>query len=361
MSTPDSMVMELPVDRAGPGLLGLAERGWLPDALIRAGIRRLCERRLREEGADGQEAAAERFNSFLAQLKRSPLAIETAAANAQHYELPALFFQQVLGPRLKYSCAYYRSSSDSLAQAEDTMLALCAERAELADGQDILELGCGWGSMTLWMAEHYPGSRITAVSNSASQRKFIEQQCVDRGIRNVRVITQDVNRLELPESAYDRCVAIEILEHLRNYEELFHRMSLWLRADGKLFAHLFANRVLMYPFETKGEDNWLGRHFFTGGVMPAADTLLWFQRDLNIERVWRVPGTHYERTANDWLANHDRRRREVMQVMADTYGSEKAALWFQRWRIFWMACAELFGYDEGREWFVAHYRFGNRV
>lgn len=347
----------LPRDRPAPGLLGLAERGWLPDWIIRQGIRWMCARRLRQERAGGLEQAVARASVMLHELERSPLAVFPERANEQHYELPPEFFQQVLGRRLKYSCAYYPQGTETLDSAEDAMLELYAQRAELQDGQNILELGCGWGSLTLWIAERYPQSHITAISNSASQRNYITTACAERGLKNVRVITQDVNRLVLAHAEFDRCLSVEMFEHLRNYDTLFQRIATWLRPGGKLFTHLFVNRDLLYPFETQGDDNWLGRHFFTGGLMPAAHTLLWFQRDLRIEEMWHIPGTHYERTANDWLANQDARGHQVVDVLKRTYGEDLARLWVQRWRMFWMACAELFGYDQGREWFVAHYRF----
>jgi cyclopropane-fatty-acyl-phospholipid synthase len=356
MSVAELVARELPRDRAAPGLLGFAERGWLPDALIRRGIRSMCARRLQQERAGGLEATAARARAMLDELRRSPIASCTQTANEQHYELPAEFFKRVLGPRLKYSCAYYRQGQETLAVAEEAMLALSAQRAQLDDDQDILELGCGWGSLTLWMAERFPRARITAVSNSHSQRAFVLTACAERGLRNVRVITADVNQLELPAGEYDRCVSIEMFEHLRNYESMLQRIATWLRPGGKLFAHLFVNRDLLYPFEVAGEDNWLGRHFFTGGLMPAADTLLHFQRDLRIEYMWRVPGTHYQRTANQWLQNQDAHREAVVQILRNAYG-DSARLWLQRWRMFWMACAELFGYDQGQEWFVSHYRF----
>ena len=348
--------MELASDRAADGLLGLAERGLLPDALLRAGIRRMCAARLRDEHDGDPDAAARRNAALIAELRASPVAIHTDAANRQHYELPPAFFTRCLGPRLKYSGCFYPTGNETLAQAEEAMLALYCERAKLADGQDILELGCGWGSLTLWMAQHYPNARITAVSNSAPQRAFIEAQCRDRGFANVRVITCDVNRLELPALSFDRCVSVEMFEHMRNYATLLGRIGGWLRPGGALFVHIFCHRTLLYPFETEGEGNWMGRHFFTGGLMPASDTLLWFQDTLRIDERWLLDGTHYERTANHWLANQDARRDEVMAILREAYG-DAAKLWFQRWRMFWMACAELFGYDHGREWMVAHYRF----
>ena len=356
MSTTTLDRNELSPDRPAPGLLGLAERGLLPDALLRAGIRRLCEQRLAEELEGGVEAQSLRQRQRLEELRQSPLAIETEAANSQHYELPPAFFSHCLGPRLKYSCCYYPTGEETLAQAEEAMLALYCERAGLADGQDILELGCGWGSLTLWMAEHYPNARITAVSNSNGQRGFIEARCRERGLTNVQVLTRDVNTLALPAAGFDRCVSVEMFEHMRNYDSLLGRIGSWLRPGGRMFVHIFVHRTLLYPFETQGEDNWMGRHFFTGGLMPAADTLLHFQGPLAIRQQWLVEGTHYEKTANQWLEHQDAHRSEVMAILREAYG-DAAGLWYQRWRMFWMACAELFGYADGQEWMVSHYLF----
>lgn len=348
-----------PVEREA-GLTGLAERGWLPDAALRWGIRRLCAQRLREESFGGLEAQSARFSRRIAELSNSPLALHVDAANRQHYEVPAAFFQACLGHRLKYSSCYYRTGRESLDEAEDAMLELYGQRAGLADGQHILELGCGWGSLTLWMAERFPNARITAVSNSHGQRQYIQAQCRARGFDHVEVLTRDVNQLELPAATFDRCVSVEMFEHVRNYERLLARIARWLKRDGALFLHIFAHRTLMYPFEVEGDDNWMGRHFFTGGLMPAADTLLHFQRDLRLEQRWWLDGTHYQRTANHWLANQDAARERVVPVLRSTYGDDGAVLWWQRWRMFWMACAELFGYDNGRQWLVAHYLFRPR-
>ncbi len=347
----------LATDTPAPGLLGLAERGLLPDALLRLGIRRLCADRLAEESAGGVQAQSQRFQQRLQELRGSALALHTDAANRQHYEVPAAFFRQVLGSRLKYSACYYPTGRETLDQAEEAMLRLYAERAGLADGQHILELGCGWGSLTLWMAERYPDARITAVSNSHGQREHIMARCVERNLHNVTVITCDVNVLALEPARFDRCVSVEMFEHVRNYAVLLERIATWLRPGGQLFVHIFAHRHLMYPFETQGEDNWMGRHFFTGGLMPAADTLACFQQHLQLQQRWLLDGTHYQRTANHWLQRQDAQRAPVMALMRETYGDAAAALWFQRWRMFWMACAELFGYDDGQQWLVAHYRF----
>ncbi len=347
----------LPLPDYAPGLTGLAERGLLPDALLRLGIRRQCEQRLRDELAGGQEAQSQRFAARIAGLASSAVALHVDAANRQHYEVPADFFHHCLGKRLKYSSCYYATGHETLDEAEEAMLALYGERAQLADGQRILELGCGWGSLTLWMAERYPGARITAVSNSNSQREYILGQCRARGLANVTVLTRDVNHLTLEAGSFDRCVSIEMFEHMRNYPQLLQRIHGWLTPQGKLFVHIFVHRTLMYPFETDGDDNWMGRHFFTGGLMPAADTLLFFQQHLHLQQRWLLDGTHYQRTANHWLANQDREKDAVMAVLRQCYGDAAAPLWHQRWRMFWMACAELFGYQQGQQWQVAHYLF----
>lgn len=353
------IALPAPVDIA-PGLTGLAERGLVPDALLRWGMRRLCAQRLRDERAGGLEAQSARQSARLLELATSPLALHVEAANRQHYEVPPAFFQACLGRRLKYSSCYYPTGHESLDEAEEAMLALYGARAGLADGQDILELGCGWGSLTLWMAERFPKASITAVSNSHGQRAHIEAQCKARGLSNVRVLTCDVNRLELPARAFDRCVSVEMFEHLRNYDVLFARIARWLRPDGVLFVHVFAHRDLLYPFETDGENDWMARHFFTGGLMPAADTFLHFQHDLQLQARWLLDGTHYQRTANHWLERQDQHRDALMPVLRQTYGEAAASLWWQRWRMFWMACAELFGYDDGQQWLVAHYQFRPR-
>ena len=340
-------------------LISLCENGRIPDALTRVGIRRLCGDRLQQEHADDLAAADANFRRRLEELRNSPLAIETDAANRQHYEVPTAFFQQCLGKRLKYSGCYYATGNETLDQAEEAMLAIYCERAGLADGQRILELGCGWGSLTLWMAEHYPNARITGVSNSASQREHILAQCRERGFSHVEILTRDVNALQL-DAKFDRVVSVEMFEHVRNYRLLFERIAGWLEDNGSLFTHIFCHRYLMYPFEDEGKDDWMARYFFTGGMMPSADTFLHFQEALVLRERWLVPGTHYQRTANHWLANQDAHREAVFEILRTTYGFDQARIWNQRWRMFWMACAELFGYRDGNEWLVAHYRFDKR-
>ncbi len=338
-------------------LIQWIEKGYLPDVVVRAGIRKLVRARLVEEKADDVEQCDARYHEFLEEIKTSALAIDTDKANEQHYEVDADFYQYALGARRKYSSCYYHGN-ETLDQAEEAMLALYLERGQFIDGQDILELGCGWGSITLYLAEKLPNSKITGVSNSNSQRRHIMSQAQARGFDNVNIITCDINELELHQQ-FDRVISIEMFEHVRNYQNLFKNISTWLKSEGKLFVHVFCHRFLMYPFIAEGEDNWMAKYFFSGGQMPAADTFYHFQEQLKIERRWLNSGQHYEKTSNHWLQNMDKNKAQIMPIFEKVYGPD-AKLWFQRWRIFFMSCAELFGYDQGRQWFVAHYLFSKQ-
>jgi len=336
--------------------VALMERGLVPDFLTRLGIRQLLAARLRAADVYDDTVHAANLAKLLGELRSGPIALHTDQANVQHYELPAAFFQRVLGKHLKYSACYWPPGVTTLDEAEAAMLALTCERAQLADGQAILELGCGWGSLTLWLAEHYPNARIVAVSNSGSQRAFIETACHQRGFDNVQVITADMNDF-CTEQRFERVVSVEMFEHMRNYQALLQRIQSWLQPDGRLFVHVFSHRRLAYPFETEGAKNWMGKYFFTGGLMPSHDLLLHFRADLTLEERWHIDGQHYQRTLEAWLAKQDRQREAIMALFRDVYGADQAARWFQRWRVFFMACAELFGYRNGTEWGISHYRF----
>ncbi len=335
----------------------LLARNLLPDAVIRLGIRNLLGRKIREETRIDAVAQGEALAAFVEELKSSPIAVKTAAANEQHYEVPTEFFQHVLGPRMKYSSGYWPGESTTFAESEEAMLALTCGRAELADGQDVLELGCGWGSLTLWMAETYPGSRITGVSNSATQKLHIESEAARRGLRNVRIVTADMNVFEAGDDAFDRVVSVEMFEHMKNYRLLMAKVARWLRTDGRLFVHIFTHREFAYHFEGRDPSDWITRYFFEGGTMPSDDLLLYFQDDLSILRHWRLSGTHYQRTSEAWLERMDANEAAITPILERTYGVEQAAKWRAYWRVFFLSCAELWGFRDGNEWLVSHYLF----
>lgn len=322
----------------------IIDSGRVPEPLLRAGIRAVCALRLRDE----RRRPPGFQRALIAELKRSDIAIETQAANDQHYEVPAAFFVRVLGPHLKYSSCYWPPGVTELGAAEAAMLALVAERADLADGQRILDLGCGWGSFALWAAARYPAAAITAISNSRSQRGFIEARARERGLGNLTVVTGDVRTLALP-GPFDRVVSVEMFEHMRNYEALLRRIAAALAPGGALFVHVFAHHKYAYPFEDAGPADWMAREFFTGGLMPSVELLPQFQADLRLDASWTLDGTHYARTSEAWHANLMAHRAELTALLGPAR--------FARWRVFFLACAELFGYHHGREWCVAHYRF----
>lgn len=337
-------------------LIKLAEKGILPDFFIRLGIRKLCGQRLTDANDLSLKAREEKHQKWIDILMESPIALVPEKANEQHYEVPPRLFELVLGAKLKYSSGYWPQGTSTLDDSEVEMLKLTSKRAALSDGQEVLELGCGWGSLTFHMALTYPNSKITAVSNSNDQRQFIEKKCAELKIKNIKVITADMNDFS-SEKTFDRVVSIEMFEHMRNYDELLKRVSEWLKKDGKLFVHIFSHKEIAYPFEDKGEGDWMAREFFSGGQMPSHKLLTCFSSRMKIEKDWRVEGTHYEKTSLAWLNKMDENKKEVLKLFEKTYGKNEASTWFQRWRIFFMSCEVLFGFNKGSEWGVSHYLF----
>lgn len=333
-----------------------AERGLVPDAVIRAGIRHLNRKRLEEINASDLEDSATNLNTFVQIARHSVIAPLPELANEQHYEVPEAFFGLVMGNHRKYSSCYWDDDTTNLTEAEVRALQLTCQHAGIKDGMQVLDLGCGWGSLSLWIAQNYPKSHVFSVSNSNSQREFITSVAKKRGLGNIAVQTCDMNEFDTG-LRFDRIVSVEMFEHMRNYRELYRRIASWLKPDGRFFKHIFCHRSAAYEFVDNGPSDWMSRHFFSGGMMPSADFPLRFQQDLHLLKQWRWNGRHYEKTANAWLRNMDDKRKQIMPILEDTYGPGEAAKWFNRWRIFFMACAELFAHDKGREWFVSHYLF----
>jgi cyclopropane-fatty-acyl-phospholipid synthase len=333
----------------------LAEKGKMPDAAIRAGIRKLLRDRRKMESKSTHEEQIEAVYGFIQMMENSPVAVATETANEQHYEVPSALFQTFMGPHLKYSCGYWPVADTTLAESEEAMLELTCKRAGMEDGMDILELGCGWGSLSLWMAQRYPNSSIVAVSNSKTQKQFIDA----RGLKNLEIVTADMNDFAI-ERRFDRVVSVEMFEHMRNWPELLKRINGWLKDDGKLFIHIFVHRELAYLFNDSGAVNWMAEHFFKEGMMPSENLLPLVNRDMVVERLWRINGQHYAKTLRAWLDRIDQNEPDAIAILEAQYGLEGARLQFGRWRIFFMACEELFGFKGGEEWYVAHYLLGKR-
>jgi cyclopropane-fatty-acyl-phospholipid synthase len=326
----------------------LIESGRVPDPLLRLGIRANLFVRLARERRKGLDEK----RAFVERLRESPIAEQVEKANEQHYELPPEFFAYVLGPRLKYSSCFWPKGVRTLEAAEEAMLSLTCARAGVEDGMELLDLGCGWGSLTLWLAERYPNARILAVSNSVPQREFIQSRAPD----NVEVLTADANVLQLDTGRFDRVLSVEMLEHMRNYEALLGRIASWLTPGGRFFCHVFSHRTYAYPYD----GTWMARKFFSGGTMPSDDLLLHFQRDLALTEHWTMPGTHYARTAEAWLERMDGNEAAILHVLEERYGADRATAWWSNWRVFFLSCAELWGYRNGGEWLVSHYLFEQR-
>ncbi|HVX51525.1 MAG TPA: class I SAM-dependent methyltransferase [Chitinophagaceae bacterium] len=337
----------------------LLKQNKLPDFIIRTGIRRLLKQRLKDENKGNTEAQQAHLMCLIDELKASPIAVHTAAANEQHYEVPTEFYTYCLGKHLKYSSGYWKDGVNDIDTSEADMLQLTCDRAKLTNGQDVLELGCGWGSLSLFMAANYPQSRFTVVSNSRTQKIYIDGQAAQRGIANLTVITADMNVFTI-DKTFDRVVSVEMFEHMRNYELLMKKVASFLKPSGKLFVHIFTHREYAYKFEVKDDTDWMSKYFFTGGIMPSDDLLLYFTDGFGIENHWHVSGLHYSKTSETWLRNMDNHKAQILPLFEKTYGKQNALKWWVYWRVFYMACEELWKYNNGNEWMVSHYLFNKK-
>jgi cyclopropane-fatty-acyl-phospholipid synthase len=338
----------------------LLEKDLIPDSLLRIGIRRLLKQRLQQEKKANVELQQAHLMKLIAELKASPIAINTADANTQHYEVPTEFYKYCLGKHLKYSSGYWKDGVTDIDTSEADMLQITCERADLRDGQEVLELGCGWGSLSLFMAAKYPASRFTVVSNSRTQKIYIDEQAQLRNITNLTVLTININDFSISQK-FDRVVSVEMFEHMRNYKKLMKLVADVLKPEGKLFVHIFTHKEFAYKFEVIDETDWMSKYFFTGGIMPSDDLLLYFNEALSIENHWHVSGLHYSKTSEAWLKNMDAHKKEIMPLFKQTYGDDQALKWWVYWRIFYLACAELWAFNNGDEWIVSHYLFNKKT
>ncbi|XP_028807031.1 (S)-coclaurine N-methyltransferase [Neltuma alba] len=332
------------------------ERNLLPDVVVRRLTRLLLASRLRSGYKASSQPQLSDLLHFVHSLREMPIAIETDKPKVQHYELPTSFFKLVLGKNLKYSSCYFSSASNTLDDAEEAMLELYCERSRIKDGHTVLDVGCGWGSLCIYIAKKYSNSRVTGICNSTTQKAYIEEKCRDLMLQNVEIIVADISTFEM-DASYDRIFSIEMFEHMKNYKDLLKKIAGWLKEDGLLFLHHFCHKAFAYHFEDKNEDDWITRYFFTGGTMPSANLLLYFQDDVTVVNHWLVNGKHYAQTSEEWLKRMDQNLTSIKPIMESTYGKESAVKWTVYWRTFFIAVAELFGYNNGEEWMVAHFLF----
>lgn len=343
----------------------LLEKNKIPDFLIRWGARRMTSTRLKEITSYSAEEHQQYLNQYVEDLKKQPIAINTSKANDQHYEIPTEFFQQILGTHMKYSCGYwkqlvpFKELKDHLSDAEEAMLELTCQRAEIEDGQSILDLGCGWGSLALYMAKKYPSANIWALSNSSTQKSYIDSRAKEENIKNLTVITEDINDFN-SEARFHRVISIEMFEHMRNYERLMEKISDFLLPGGRLFVHIFTHRTTPYAYEVRSENDWMTRHFFLGGTMPSRDLLHYFSDRFSLKKQWAVSGFHYQQTLEAWLQRMDEKKAIIMPIMAEIEGEDEALKWWVYWRVFFMACAEFFSFHSGDEWYISHYLFDRK-
>ncbi len=337
----------------------LLEKDFFPDWLIRIQIRKLLSLRLKGESKGTAVLDQIHKMQYIQELKNSSIAVATEAANEQHYEVPSEFFTYVMGPRMKYSSGFWPEDKTTFAESEEAMLKLTVERAQLENGMSLLDLGCGWGSVSLYVAEKFPKCKVTGVSNSRTQKEFIEARAKEKGLKNITILTQDMNVFKTKEK-FDRIISVEMLEHMKNYELLFEKLATFLNKDGKFFIHIFTHHKFAYPFEVKDDTDWMAKYFFTGGQMPSHDLFLYFQKDFLIEDHWVVNGKHYAKTSEAWYENTIANKAKILPILAKTYGESEKTKWFVYWKVFFLACAELWHYRNGEEWFVSHYLFRKR-
>ncbi len=329
----------------------LAEKGYLPDFILKKAIKRILMSRLKEISNERSIKTDAKLD-FFEKLKNSPIAISTNDANEQHYEVPATFFKYVMSDNLKYSCCWYESESNDLMQAEINMIEKTITRAEISSNQQILDLGCGWGSFTIYAAQKFPESVFTCISNSSDQIEFIKQEAKKKNLKNILPQKQDINNLSFKHK-FDRIVSVEMFEHVRNYKKLLNNLKNLMNSEGKLFIHIFNHKEHSYPYEIRGDSDWMSKYFFTGGIMPSADIFDFFNDDFFVTKYWKVDGIHYAKTCRHWLQNHYANKTKIIDLFNAHY--DDANKWYQRWRLFFLACEMLFAHDQGNEWFVSHY------
>ncbi|KAL3655746.1 hypothetical protein CASFOL_000142 [Castilleja foliolosa] len=349
-------IVQVPYNASVRLTLVSLERNLLPDAVVRRLTRILLAARLRSGYRSSTDLQLSDLLQFANSLKEMPIAIKTERPKSQHYEVPTSFFKLVLGKHLKYSCCYFSDKSSTVEDAEKAMLELYCERSQIKDGHSVLDVGCGWGSLSLHIAQKYPNCKITGICNSATQKAHIDDQCRAHEMQNVEIIVADISTFEM-EALYDRIFSIEMFEHMKNYQDLLKKISNWMKPDGLLFVHYFCHKTFAYHFEDVNDDDWITRYFFTGGTMPSANLLLYFQDDVSIVNHWLVNGKHYAQTSEEWLKRMDHNLSSIKPIMESTYGKDSAVKWTAYWRTFFISVAELFGYNNGEEWMVAHFLF----
>ena len=331
----------------------LLSRGLIPDFLLRRGVRSQGKQRL---AMMVKGNLSNDYEKFLKEASSGEIAVHTDDANNQHYEVDSEFFQYCLGKNLKYSSCYWDENTSSLDQAEDNMLELYCKRADVKDGMDILDIGCGWGSLSLFLANKYPNANITGISNSSSQKLFIDKEASKRNLRNLKIITSDINDFKSSKK-FDRIISIEMFEHTKNSKKLLDSIDSWLNPKGCFFMHDFAHKNNPYYFDKDQNNAWMAKYFFTGGMMPNHNLFRDLESNLNYQKSWMLSGTHYEKTSNAWLNKMDHNREKILTLFKENSDIKTAKRNFHFWRLFFIACAEIFGYANGSEWCVSHHLF----